>query len=432
MNIKIKKISSFNRQMSLKIPWKDLEPDFNVSMKQFSKKIKLPGFRAGKIPRKVLMSKFLTSIEADFIESSINKYYLNALKEEQIYPINKGSISDVKFKFENDLEFKVEFEIEPDIKLPKWKKNLVPVEKPSYVSDEEDVKMALEEAQRNNAEIKSIDDGSKKDDFIICDLQEVDTSGVPIIGKKLETRYVRIGQTPFDGNNQKKLTGLKQNDKVVIDVPINESGDLGRYELTVKNVERQILPKIDNKLVKIVDPESKNLSDYKKRIKVRIDESYQKKADEIFENNIIDALVKKIDPICPSSMLDSYLSNILEDLEKNGNNQLDPKKAKQTYKPIAEKNIKWYLIRNALLKEQGFKIESKELESEIKKLKSQNKSQASDVEKHFQKNENKKRLQDSLLEKKIIDFLIQYVKAKDVKILTKDLRKNATQRVQNG
>ena len=169
--------------MSLKIPWKDLEPDFNVSMKQFSKKIKLPGFRAGKIPRKVLMSKFLTSIEADFIESSINKYYLNALKEEQIYPINKGSISDVKFKFENDLEFKVEFEIEPDIKLPKWKKNLVSVEKPSYVSDEEDVKMALEEAQRNNAEIKSIDDGSKKDDFIICDLQEVDSSGVPIIGK---------------------------------------------------------------------------------------------------------------------------------------------------------------------------------------------------------------------------------------------------------
>ena len=131
-------------------------------------------------------------------------------------------------------------------------------------------------------------------------------------------------------------------------------------------------------------------------------------------------------------MLDSYLSNILEDLEKNGNNQLDPEKAKQTYKPIAEKNIKWYLIRNALLKEQGFKIESKELESEIKKLKSQNKSQASDVEKHFQKNENKKRLQYSMLERKIIDFLIQYVNAKDVKILTKDLRKNATQRVQNG
>ena len=127
MNIKIKKIDSFNRQMSLKIPWKDLEPDFNVSMKEFSKKIKLPGFRSGKIPRKVLMSKFLTSIEADFIESSINKYYLDALKEEQIYPINKGSISDVKFKFENDLEFKVEFEIEPDIKLPKWKKNLFSV-----------------------------------------------------------------------------------------------------------------------------------------------------------------------------------------------------------------------------------------------------------------------------------------------------------------
>jgi FKBP-type peptidyl-prolyl cis-trans isomerase (trigger factor) len=53
MNIKIKKINSFSRHMSVKIPWKDLEPDFNVSMKGFSKKMKLPGFRAGKIPRKV-------------------------------------------------------------------------------------------------------------------------------------------------------------------------------------------------------------------------------------------------------------------------------------------------------------------------------------------------------------------------------------------
>ena len=68
----------------------------------------------------------------------------------------------------------------------------------------------------------------------------------------------------------------------------------------------------------------------------------------------------------------------------------------------------------------------------INKLKTQNKSQSSDVEKHFQKNENKKRLQDSMLERKIINFLIQYVKAKDVKISTKELRKNATQRVQNG
>ena len=157
------------------------------------------------------------------------------------------------------------------------KKNLLVAEKTIYVSDKEDVNMAIEEAQRSNAEIKTIEDGSKKDDFIICDLQEIDSSGLPIIGKKLETRYIRIGQAPFDGDNQKKLTGLKLNDKVQIEVPADESGNKSVFELKVKNVERQILPKIDDDLAKIVDPDAKNLNDYKKRIQLRIDQSYEKK-----------------------------------------------------------------------------------------------------------------------------------------------------------
>ena len=106
MDIKIKKIDTFNREMSISIPWIELESDFERSVKTFSKKIKLPGFRPGKVPKKVLMGQFLPSIEADFIENSINKYYLNALKQEEIYPVNKGSISDVNFKYENDFLFK--------------------------------------------------------------------------------------------------------------------------------------------------------------------------------------------------------------------------------------------------------------------------------------------------------------------------------------
>ena len=429
MDIKIKKIDTFNREMSISIPWIELESDFERSVKTFSKKIKLPGFRPGKVPKKVLMGQFLPSIEAEFIENSINKYYLNALKQEEIYPVNKGSISDVNFKYENDFLFKVSFEIEPEIKLPKMKKNLLVAEKTIYVSDKEDVNMAIEEAQRSNAEIKTIEDGSKKDDFIICDLQEIDSSGLPIIGKKLETRYIRIGQVPFDGDNQKKLIGLKLNDKVQIEVPTDESGNKSVFELKVKNVERQILPKIDDDLAKIVDPDAKNLNDYKKRIQLRIDQSYEKKSNEILDNNIIDALVKKINPSCPTSMMDSYLENILEDIKKNGNDQLEPEKARETYKPIAEMNIKWYLIRNALIKDQDFNISKKEVSSEIEELKSLNNDQSKEIEKHFSTTENQKKLEDSLMERKIMNYLLEYTKIKEVKVLTKDLRNQAQKRV---
>ena len=116
-----------------------------------------------------------------------------------------GSISDVDFVHSEHFKFKVSFEIEPEIKLPKLKKNTLKVEKTKYITDEQDIDMAIDEVRNGHAEVKTIEDGARLEDFLICDLQELDESGLPIIGKKLETRYIKIGQTPFDGINQKNL-----------------------------------------------------------------------------------------------------------------------------------------------------------------------------------------------------------------------------------
>ena len=81
----------------INLNWNEIEKDFEKAIRKFSKRIKLPGFRPGKIPRKVLMNQFQSAIEADFIESSLNNYYLQALKEKEMVPVNMGSVSDVDF-----------------------------------------------------------------------------------------------------------------------------------------------------------------------------------------------------------------------------------------------------------------------------------------------------------------------------------------------
>ena len=126
MKTKIKNKNSFTKELSVTIPWSDVEKDFEKSLKEFSKKIKIAGFRPGKVPRKILMDRFQPSIEADFVENSVNVYYLKALEEKEITPVNMGSVGDIDFKFEKYFRFKVSFEIEPKITLPKLKKNSIP------------------------------------------------------------------------------------------------------------------------------------------------------------------------------------------------------------------------------------------------------------------------------------------------------------------
>ena len=424
MDIKLKEINSYGREVMIDLPWNEIEEDFNKAIRIFSKRVKLPGFRPGKIPRKVLMNQFKPSIEADFIENSVNNYYLKALKEKEIVPVNMGSVSEVNFNHGEHFKFKVTFEVEPQIKLPRMKKNLLKVEKTKYVCDDDDIDLAIEEVRNGHAQVKTIEDGAQSGDFVICDLQEVDNTGVPIIGKKLETRYVKVGQPPFDNENEKKLLGVKPNDLVKVMVPIDENNSLSNFELSVKNVERQILPELNDEFVKLADPKSKDISEYREKVKENLDKAYANRSDEAFNQNLCDSMIEKINPEFPPSMAESYLKHIIEDISKN-NSEMDQDKAKEIYKPMAERNLKWYLIRNAIIQSQSFEISKEDILKEIEDRKNINPDHAKDIDNYFKKPSNRSRLNDDLMEKKILAYLKEFAKIKEVKLATKDLRKQS-------
>ena len=424
MDIKLKEINSYEKEIMINLNWNEIEKDFEKAIRKFSKRIKLPGFRPGKIPRKVLMNQFQSAIEADFIESSLNNYYLQALKEKEMVPVNMGSVSDVDFDHGGHFKFKVTFEVEPQIKLPRMKKNLLKVEKTIYVCDDEDINLAIEEVRNGHAQVKTIEDGAQSGDFVVCDLQEIDTSGVPIIGKKLETRYVKVGQPPFDNENEKKLLGIKPKDSVKVMVPIDENNNLSNFELLVKNVERQILPELNDEFVKLADPKSKDISEYREKVKENLDKAYANRSDEAFNQNICDAMIEKINPEFPPSMAESYLGHIIEDISKN-NKEMDKEKAKEIYKPMAERNLKWYLIRNAIIESQSFEILKDDISQEIEDRKEVNPDHAKDIDNYFKKPSNRSRLSDDLMEKKILAYLKEFAKIKEVKLATKDLRKQS-------
>ena len=424
MDIKLKEINSYEKEIMINLIWNEIEKDFEKAIRKFSKRIKLPGFRPGKIPRKVLMNQFQSAIEADFIESSLNNYYLQALKEKEMVPVNMGSVSDVDFDHGGHFKFKVTFEVEPQIKLPRMKKNLLKVEKTIYVCDDEDINLAIEEVRNGHAQVKTIEDGAQSGDFVVCDLQEIDTSGVPIIGKKLETRYVKVGQPPFDNENEKKLLGIKPKDSVKVMVPIDENNNLSNFELLVKNVERQILPELNDDFVKLVDPKSKDMLEYRDKVKENLDKAYDNRSEEALNQSLSDAMIEKINPEFPPSMAESYLGHIIEDISKN-NKEMDKEKAKEIYKPMAERNLKWYLIRNAIIESQSFEISKDDISQEIEDRKEVNPDHAKDIDNYFKKPSNRSRLSDDLMEKKILAYLKEFAKIKEVKVATKDLRKQS-------
>ncbi|MBT6472601.1 MAG: trigger factor [Candidatus Marinimicrobia bacterium] len=423
MNITVKEINEYTRELNIDISWDELEADFNTTVKEFGKKVKIPGFRPGKVPKDKLMKQYQPNIEADFMENNFQKYYAMALQQEDLMPVNQAEIKDVHFHFEAHFSFLATFEIEPEIVLPKMKKNMLKVQKTTYISDDQDLEDAIVQLQKSKARIETVEDGAVEGDFIVCDLQKLDESGVPIIGKRFENQYLKVGHGSFTDDQKDKLIGLKADETARLTIPENKEGQLGDYDVTVTNVEREVLPEVNMDFVKLVDPDSENEEAFRQNIREKINENFSQKAAEVFERDITDAFIEKTNPVYPPSMVESYLNNLVEDVKKkNQGEPLDEAQVKETYHSLAERNLKWYLVRKSLMRQEELTVTPEETSAEVDRLVERTPASDKEIRKFYKKPSNLRHLEDDLMEKKILEVLKQFAKVKEVDVQTNTLR----------
>ena len=423
MKVKEKKINDYSRELAIDIPWTELESDFNDSLKKFSKKIKMPGFRSGKIPKERLLQQYQPNIEAEFMDTNFQKYYLMAVQQAGLIPVNKAEIKDVHFHMDEHFTFTANFEIEPEVILPKLKKNYLTVQSTKYIHDEQDIDDGIMQLRKSYATMKTIEDGAHEGDYLICTLQKLDDSGLAIIGKKFEKQYLRVGKGSFTDDQKDKMLGLKPGDVTRLKLPVNQDGEDANYELTVENVEREILPPLNKEFLQQINPELETIEDLRKDVGKKIKENFQERSRTAYERELADALIEKVAPSFAPSMMENYLKNLVEDVKKQNNDDpLDEEKVFEHYRPVAERNIKWYSLRNKLIDSQGMKVSEEQLKNEIEKLVQRSPKSENEIRKFYKKPSNLKRLEDDLMEKIILEYLEQFAKVKEVEVQTKDLR----------
>ena len=425
MQVVAKNINDYTRELKVDLTWEEVQPNFNKAAKAFSKKIKMPGFRPGRVPMERLLSQFQANIEAEFMDANFQKYYLAAVQEKKLMPVNKAEIKDVDFRMNQDFSFTATFEVEPEIVIPNMKKNSLQVNRTNYLHDDQDIEDAILQLRKAQASIVTIEDGAKEGDYLVCSLQKLDDSGVPIIGKKFENQYLRVGNGSFTDDQKDKLIGLKSGETARLRLPVNEDGGDANYDLVVDRVERENLPELNDDFIKTVNPDLNSVDSLRKDVEKKIIENFKERSQTAYERELSDKAIDFVNPAFAPSMVENYLENLVEDVKKQNNGEpLDESKVKEQYKSVAERNVKWYAIRKELINSQEMKVEKEDVEEEISRLIQRTPKSEKEIKRFYKKPSNKKRIEDDLMEKKILNYLEQFTQVKEVDVETKKLREN--------
>ena len=426
MQVVAKNINDYTRELKVDLTWEEVQPNFNKAAKAFSKKIKMPGFRPGRVPMERLLSQFQANIEAEFMDANFQKYYLAAVQEKKLMPVNKAEIKDVDFRMNQDFSFTATFEVEPEIVIPNMKKNSLQVNRTNYLHDDQDIEDAILQLRKAQASIVTIEDGAKEGDYLVCSLQKLDDSGVPIIGKKFENQYLRVGNGSFTDDQKDKLIGLKSGETARLRLPVNEDGGDADYDLVVDRVERENLPELNDDFLKTVNPDLNSVDSLRKDVEKKIIENFKERSQTAYERELSDKAIDFVNPAFAPSMVENYLENLVEDVKKQNNGEpLDEAKVKEQYKSVAERNVKWYSIRREIINSQEMKVEKEDVEEEILRLIQRTPKSEKEIKRFYKKPSNKKRIEDDLMEKKILNYLEQFTQVKEVDVETKKLRENA-------
>ena len=422
MNVKLKEINSYTRQITVSVTWEDLESAFEAHIRRFTKKVRMPGFRKGKVPQKVVIQNFGPELEAEFAQDSIEIHYAEALQEHKIVPVNRAKIEDLQFSEGSSLNFKAMVEVEPSIKLPKYNRKMK-VKKNVYVPDNTDVDAYIEEVRRQFAEVRTIEEGSSDGHLLLVDMQEMDSSGVPIIGKKVEDRYIKVGDGVFGGTNLSRLTGLKVGDTTIVEAETTKEGGLTMYELTIKNVQEEVFPEMNEEFIKKIDSEATDETSFRENVIKKIQERLDRDAEGQLNEALIDYFLQSTDLEPPPSMVDNYIEHSIEQAKSNNGETFDEDKYRNEARPSVVRSIKWFLIRKALIKGEQLWIPDEEVDEHIEKILESTEDEKGKIRRYYKKSSNKERLREDLLDRSLFQKLKEYAKIIEVTISTSDLRK---------
>src|SRR5690606_35132743 len=140
--IDVQEGASWSRKLSITVPAERVRRTRGRVVEQVTKGMRLPGFRKGKLPARVVEQRFGPSIDQETLDRLIQEAYKEALEAEGLTPIAQGRVDDVKYEKDQDLVFQVELEVRPEIELARL--NGFTVARPSITVGEEEVDSVLE------------------------------------------------------------------------------------------------------------------------------------------------------------------------------------------------------------------------------------------------------------------------------------------------
>lgn len=429
MEAKMEKIEANVVKLEIKVEAEKFEAALKKAYNKNKAHFNVQGFRKGKVP--MAMVKKFYGVEVlydDAINILMEESYPEALKENDIKPVDYPKVDIVEVGEGKDFVYTATVTVFPEVVLGEYKG--LEVEKKSYEVTEEDVNKELEAMQQRNSRVEVKTEGTVEDKNIaVIDFKGY-VDGEAFEGGEGNNYPLEIGSGSFIGNFEEQLIGVAVGEEKEVKVKFPENygkeelnGKDAIFNVTVKEIKVKELPALDDEFAKEAS-EFETIAEVKEDIKKRLVETNEERVKKELEEELISAAIASTTIDLPQVMVDKEIEVMIKDLENRlkyqgltldqymeyTGNDLD--KMKDYMKENAERKVRADLVLDAVSKAENIEVTEEELKAkaeEVAKMYS-----AGETEKMVEllMSAQKEMLENDIKINKTIKFLVDNAKIK--------------------
>ncbi|MBS4461121.1 trigger factor [Aerococcaceae bacterium zg-B36] len=389
MTTNFEKTSVNEGVLTFEIPVEEVKAGLDKAFKKVQKRISVPGFRKGKVPRKVFDNVYgEAALYEDTLNALLPVAYERAVKEAGLDVVTQPKIDIDSMEKGQAWVLKANVTLKPEVKLGEYK-NLT-VEKQDTTVTDEDVKADIEAKRKRLAELVVKEAAAETGDTVVIDFEGF-LGEEAFEGGKGENHSLELGSNSFIPGFEDQLVGAKAGDEKEVNVTFPEEyhaenlkGQAATFKVKVHEVKALELPELDDEFAKDVDDEVETLAELENKVRVQLTESKEAAAKEIIEDAAIRQAVENAEIVeLPYEMvheeihrqMDHFLNNlkrqgINEELyfQITGSSRAD---LHDQFGEEAELRTKTNLVLEAIVAKEDLQVSEDEIEKEVAELATQ-------------------------------------------------------------
>ena len=425
MSVKWEKQEGNTGVLTVEVEETKVKDGLDKAFKKVVKEINVPGFRKGKMPRKMFEQRFgAESLYQDALDFILPDAYAAAVDEAGIDPVDRPEIDIVKMEQGENLIFTATVTVRPEVTLGDYK-GLEITEQDTDVTDEE-IEAQLKEQQTRLAELVVKEDVAiVKGDTAVIDFEGF-LGEEAFEGGAGEDHSLEIGSESFIPGFEEQLIGLKTGEQkdVVLTFPeeyhaAELAGKEATFKVTVKEVKGKELPELNDDLAKEIDSEVEGIDALRTKLKEKTAEDKKNAAETAVKDELVEKAADNATIDIPQAMIDAEVDRMLNDFTQRLTSQgmnldlyyqfsgQDEEALRTQMTEDAQKRVKVSLTLEAISEAEGITATEEEINSEIEKMAVQFNMTAEQISTALG---GTGALENDLRMQKTIDFLIENAK----------------------